>query len=149
MCIHSWLKRSPERRTAILACELAKYSADIGILSEFAGESSLEVGAGYTCYWTGKIPEERWKSNVGFAIRTSLTWQRASARGINDRIMVLRIPVSASQLVPLWACMACPPPHHDQLWQHERPVFQRTQLRRHCYAPAWQTVHHEQFESTC
>jgi hypothetical protein len=47
----------PERRTALVARELARYDIDIAALSEtrMAGEGSLvEAGAGYTFYWQGR-----------------------------------------------------------------------------------------------
>ena len=46
-----------ERRTAIVARELARYNADIAALSEIrlSGENQLsEKGAGYTFFWKGK-----------------------------------------------------------------------------------------------
>nr|VZI51381.1 unnamed protein product [Spirometra erinaceieuropaei] len=46
----------PERRTALVARELARYKVDIAALSEtrFSEQGQLEeVGAGYTFFWSG------------------------------------------------------------------------------------------------
>ena len=50
----------PERRTALVARELCRYSIDIAALSEtrFADEGQLtESGAGYTFFWCGRSAE--------------------------------------------------------------------------------------------
>ncbi|VDL96943.1 unnamed protein product [Schistocephalus solidus] len=47
----------PERRTALVARELARYNVDIAALSEtrFSDQGQLEeVGAGYTFFWSGR-----------------------------------------------------------------------------------------------
>nr|VZI39847.1 unnamed protein product [Spirometra erinaceieuropaei] len=47
----------PERRTALVARELARYKVDIAALSEtrFSEQGQLEeVGAGYTFFWSGR-----------------------------------------------------------------------------------------------
>ena len=87
----------PERRTALIGRELAKYNIDIAALSEtrLAGEGQLcEVGAGYTFYWSGRQPEERREAGVGFAIKTELVGKLAgSPKGLNDRLMTVKIPL--------------------------------------------------------
>ena len=65
----------PERRTALVGRELARYNIDIAALSEtrFAEEGHLkEVGAGYTFFWSGRSREERREAGVGFAIKNEL-----------------------------------------------------------------------------
>ena len=65
----------PERRTALIAKELAHYRIDIEALSEtrLADEGVLkEDGCGYTLFWRGKPEAEDRLHGIGFAIRTSL-----------------------------------------------------------------------------
>nr|VZI37710.1 unnamed protein product [Spirometra erinaceieuropaei] len=62
----------PERRTALVARELARY---IAALSEtrFSEQGQLEeVGAGYTFFWSGRSRAERRDAGVAFAIRTDI-----------------------------------------------------------------------------
>ena len=71
---------------------------DIAALSEtrFAGEGELcERGSGYTYFWSGKTPEERRESGVGFAIKSTLVSKMAGPpKAINDRLMTMRLPFS-------------------------------------------------------
>eukprot|EP00914_Ancora_sagittata_P010289 GHVO01019881.1.p1 GENE.GHVO01019881.1~~GHVO01019881.1.p1 ORF type:complete len:196 (+),score=11.23 GHVO01019881.1:905-1492(+) len=87
----------PERRSALIARELARYNVDIAALSEtrLADQGSLtEQGAGYTFYWQGRAQEERRQSGVGFAIRTDLAKKLTSLpQGVNDRLMTLRLQI--------------------------------------------------------
>ena len=87
----------PERRTALIAAELARYNIDIAALSEtrFAGEGELtEKTSGYTFFWSGRAPEERREAGVGFAIKTPLIGKLAcTPKGVNDRLMTLRLPL--------------------------------------------------------
>ena len=69
----SW--QGVRRRTALIACELARYNIDIAALSEtrLTDEGSLvEMGTGYTCFWSGLPTVARRIHGVGFAVRTSL-----------------------------------------------------------------------------
>ena len=88
----------PQRRTALVARELARYNIDIAALSEtrFAGEGQLcEKGAGYTFFWSGKAVEERREAGVGFAVRTSLVGKMVGVpKGVNDRLMTMQLPLS-------------------------------------------------------
>ena len=57
-----------QRRSALVARELARLDIDIAALSEvrFAEQGSLtEDGAGYTLFWSGKNKDERRLSGVG------------------------------------------------------------------------------------
>lgn len=87
----------PERRTALIGRELARYKLDIVALSEtrLAGEGQLtESGAGYTFFWSGRSAEERRDSGVGFAVQTRLVNKLSSLpKGINDRLMTLSFPL--------------------------------------------------------
>nr|VZI04174.1 unnamed protein product [Spirometra erinaceieuropaei] len=59
----------PERRTALVARELARYKVDIATLSEtrFSERGQLEeVDAGYTFFWSGRPRTERRDAGVAF-----------------------------------------------------------------------------------
>ena len=101
----------PQRRTALVATELARYDIDIAALSEtrFSGEGELtERGAGYTFFWSGRGPEERREAGVGFAVKSSLVSKLTSPpNGVNDRLMTMRLPLSHGQkFATLVSCYA-------------------------------------------
>nr|VZI51255.1 unnamed protein product [Spirometra erinaceieuropaei] len=87
----------PERRTALVARELARYKVDIAALSgtRFSEQGQLEeVGAGYTFFWSGRPRAERRDAGVAFAIRTDFVGRLPCLpQGINDRLMSLRLPL--------------------------------------------------------
>ncbi|BHF84965.1 hypothetical protein SprV_1002812000 [Sparganum proliferum] len=87
----------PERRTALVARELARYKVDIVALSEtrFSEQGQLEeVGAGYTFFWSGRPRTERRDAGVAFAIRNDIVGRLPCLpQGINDRLMSLRLPL--------------------------------------------------------
>nr|VZI08472.1 unnamed protein product [Spirometra erinaceieuropaei] len=87
----------PERRTALVARELARYKVDIAALSEtrFSEQGQLEeVGAGYTFFWSGRPRAERRDAGVAFAIRSDIVGRLSCLpQGINDRLMSLRLPL--------------------------------------------------------
>nr|VZI24541.1 unnamed protein product [Spirometra erinaceieuropaei] len=87
----------PERMTALVARELARYKVDIAALSEtrFSEQGQLEeVGAGYTFFWSGRPRAERRDAGVAFAIRTDIVGRLPCLpQGINDRLMSLRLPL--------------------------------------------------------
>ena len=91
----------PERRTALIAKELARYRIDIAALSEtrLADEGiPKEDAGGYTFFWRGKPEIEDRLHGVGFAIRTSLMKSVPSLPvGINERLMKLRLPLTKSR----------------------------------------------------
>ena len=80
--VTSWNVRTPQDtglgarlRTALIACELARYNIDIAALSEtrLRDECSLvEIGTGYTFLWSGLPKVARRIHGVGFAVRTAL-----------------------------------------------------------------------------
>ncbi|BHF59924.1 hypothetical protein SprV_0100288500 [Sparganum proliferum] len=87
----------PERRTVLVARELARYKVDIAALSEtrFSKQGQLEeVGAGYTFFWSGRPRTERRDAGVAFAIRNDIAGRLPCLpQGINDRLMSLRLPL--------------------------------------------------------
>nr|VZI00951.1 unnamed protein product [Spirometra erinaceieuropaei] len=87
----------PERRTALVARELARCKVDIAALSEtrFSEQGQLEeVGAGYTFFWSGRPKAERRDAGVAFAFRNVIVGRLPCLpKGINDRLMSLRLPL--------------------------------------------------------
>ena len=63
----------PERRTALVAMELAKYNIDIAALCEtrFSESGSLD-DLEYSFFWSGKPEGERREAGVGFAIKKDI-----------------------------------------------------------------------------
>ena len=63
----------PERRTALVAMELAKYNIDIAALCEtrFSESGSLN-DLEYSFFWSGKPEGERREAGVGFAIKKDI-----------------------------------------------------------------------------
>jgi len=95
----------PQRRSALVASELARLDIDIAALSEvrFAEQGSLsEQGACYTLYWSGKATDERRLSGVGFMMKTSIANRLHSLPvGHSDRIMSLRLPIQDNKFATL------------------------------------------------
>ncbi|VDM05140.1 unnamed protein product [Schistocephalus solidus] len=87
----------PERRTALVARELARYKVDIAALSDtrFSEQGQLEeVGAGYTFFWSGRPKAERHDAGVAFATRNeNVERLPCLPQGINARLMKLRLPL--------------------------------------------------------
>ena len=86
----------PERRTALVATELAKYNIDIVVLSEtrFHASGSLN-DLEYTFYWSGKPNDERKETGVGFSIKRDIVAKLTEmAQPVSDRIMTMRIPLT-------------------------------------------------------
>ncbi len=87
----------PQRRTALIGKELARYNVDIAALSEtrLAVEGELcERGSGYTLFWSVPGSEERREAGVGFAVKTTLIGKLAGLpKGVNDRLMTMKLPL--------------------------------------------------------
>ncbi|KAF7252753.1 Craniofacial development protein 2 [Varanus komodoensis] len=87
----------PERRTALVFRELARFNIDIAALCEtrLANEGQLtETGGGYTFFWCGCSSDERRESGVGFAVKNHLVPILARLpKGVNDRLMTLHLPL--------------------------------------------------------
>nr|VZI33651.1 unnamed protein product [Spirometra erinaceieuropaei] len=63
-------RNRPERRTALVAQDLARYKVDIAALSEtwFSEQGQLqEMDAGYTFIWSARPKAERRDAGVAFA----------------------------------------------------------------------------------
>ena len=89
------------RRTALIACVLARYNIDIAALSEtrHPDEGSLVVmGTGYTFFWSGQPKDAHRIHCVGFAVRTALLQStQESPIAIDERLMTLRLPLAKNR----------------------------------------------------
>ena len=88
----TWL--AARRRTALIACELARYNIDIAALSEtkLPDEGCLvEMGTDYSFFWSGLPNDAHRIHGVGFAARTALLQStEESPITIDERLMTLR-----------------------------------------------------------
>ena len=85
------------RRTALIACELARYNIDKAALSEtrLPDEGSLvEIGTGYTSFWSGQPKVAHRIHGVGLAARTALLQSKEYPIAINERLVTLRVPLA-------------------------------------------------------
>ncbi|BHF65552.1 hypothetical protein SprV_0200856500 [Sparganum proliferum] len=102
----------PERRTALVVRELARYKVDIAALSEtrFSEQGQLEeVGAGYTFFWSGRPRTEKRDAGVAFAIRNDIVGRLPCLpQGINDRLMSLRLPLWGGKFATIISAYAPP-----------------------------------------
>ena len=93
----------PERRTALVAMEVAKYNIDIAAVcetrfSESGGFNDLE----YSFFWSGKPEEERREAGVGFAIKKNIiTNLMEMPRPVSDKIITMRLPLSNDNFTTL------------------------------------------------
>ena len=106
--VASWNVRTPQdtglgarRRTALIACELARYNIDIAALSEtrLPDEGTLvEMGTGYTYFWSGLPTVDRRIHDVGISARTALFQStQESPIAIDERLMTLRLPLAKNR----------------------------------------------------
>ena len=117
-----------ERRTVLVARELARYHVDIAALSETrrANEGQVtEDGIGYCLFCSGPTNEERREAGVGFAIRSHLVSKlvRLSLpRGLNDRLIVMQLQLTNKQKATLISAyaptMTNPEEVNDQFYEH-------------------------------
>nr|VZI22963.1 unnamed protein product [Spirometra erinaceieuropaei] len=102
----------PERRTALVAGELARYKVDIAALSEtrFSEQGQLEeVGADYTFFGSGRHRTDRRNAGIVFAIRNDIVGRLSCLpQGLNDRLMSPRLPVLGSKSVTIISVYAPP-----------------------------------------
>ena len=86
----------PERRTALVAMELAKYNINIAALYETRlSESGSLNDLEYSFCWSGKPKGERREAGVGFAIKKVIvTKLTEKPRPVSDRIMTMKLPLS-------------------------------------------------------
>ena len=89
------------RRTALIAYELARYKIDIAALSEtrLPDEGSLvEMGTGYTFFWSGLPTVARRIHGAGLAVRTAILQStQESPIAIDERLVTLRLPLAKNR----------------------------------------------------
>ncbi|BHF78883.1 hypothetical protein SprV_0602200000 [Sparganum proliferum] len=101
----------PERRTALVDRELARYKVDTVALSEtrFSEQGHLEVGAGYTYFWGDRFRAERRDAGVAFAIWNDIVGRLPCLpQSINDRLMGLRLPLRGGEFATIVSVYASP-----------------------------------------
>ena len=85
----------PERRTALIAMELKRYSIDIAALSEtrLADQGKLrEAASGYTFYWVGNPAEGAREHGVCFAVADRIIpLVSGEPNGISSRVISMRL----------------------------------------------------------
>lgn len=95
----------PERRTALIARELACYCINIAVLSKtrLAEEGSVdELKGGFTFFWKGKAKDEERIHGVGLASKTSVLKQLPDLpTSVNERLMKFRFPLNRTRHVTL------------------------------------------------
>ncbi|KAF7241799.1 Craniofacial development protein 2 [Varanus komodoensis] len=100
----------PERRTALVTRELARFNIDKAALCEthLANEGQLtETGGGYTFFWCGHSSDERHESGVGFAVKNHLVPKLARLpKGVNDRLMTMHLPLPRGKQATLISAYA-------------------------------------------
>ncbi|BHF64636.1 hypothetical protein SprV_0200764200 [Sparganum proliferum] len=83
-------RNRPERRTTLVARELARYKVGIAALSEtpFSKQGQLEeVGTGYTFFWSGRPKAEQRAAGVAFVIWNDVVGRLpCQPQGFNDRL---------------------------------------------------------------
>ncbi|VDL92909.1 unnamed protein product [Schistocephalus solidus] len=107
----------PERRTALVARELARYKVHIAALSEtrLSEHGQLEeVNVGYTFFWSGRPKAERRDAGVAFAIRNDIVGRLPCLpQGINDRLMSLRLPLRGDKFATIISAYTPPMKSYD------------------------------------
>ena len=106
----------PERRTALVAMELAKYNIDIAALCEtrFSESGSLN-DLEYSFFWSGKPEEERREAGVGFAIKKDIVTKLTEMpRLVSDRIMTMSLPLSKDNFTTIIRVYAPTMTHPDE-----------------------------------
>ena len=95
----TWL--GARRSTALIACELARYDIYIAALSEtrLPDEGSLvEMGTGYTFFWSGQPKDAFHIHDVVLAARTALLQStHESPIAIEERFITLRLPLAKNR----------------------------------------------------
>ena len=100
----------PQRRSALVARELARLDIDIAALRQvrFAEQGSIwEGGAGYTLFWSGKKKDESRLSGVSFMIKTSTARKLQNLPvGHSDLIMSLKLPIQDNKFATVLSVYA-------------------------------------------
>ncbi|VDL90930.1 unnamed protein product [Schistocephalus solidus] len=101
-----------EDPTAELAREMLRHKVDIAAMSgtRFSEQVELvEVCAGYTFVWSGRPNTERRDTGVAFAIQNDIVGRLPClTRGINDRLLSIRLPLRGDMFATLISAYAPP-----------------------------------------
>ncbi|VDL88707.1 unnamed protein product [Schistocephalus solidus] len=101
-----------ERRTALVACEMARYKVNIAALSEtrFSEQGQLEeVGAGYTIFWSGRPKAELCDAGFASAIRNDIVGSLPYLpQRINERLMSLHLLLQGDKFATIISAYASP-----------------------------------------
>ncbi|XP_069998486.1 uncharacterized protein [Penaeus vannamei] len=99
----------PERKTALVDRELARYGIDIAALSEtrLTGHGNL-TEQNYTFYWSGGVSHQ---AGVAFAIQNGLRLE-SFPEGISNRLMKLGLPLSSKCQLTLLSVYALTMTHY-------------------------------------
>ncbi|BHF69609.1 hypothetical protein SprV_0301265500 [Sparganum proliferum] len=105
----------PERRTALVTRQLARYIAALS-KTRFSEQGQLEeVGTGYTLLWSHRPKAERLDAAVAFAIRTDIVGQLPCLpRDINNQLMSLCPPLLGSNFATIINAYAPPLTSFDE-----------------------------------
>ena len=106
----------PERRRALIDRELDRYKVDIAALSETRlADVGEEHEANYTFFWSGKPASVKRESGVGFAIKSCLVPKLiGKPKAINDRLMVVKIPLPQKRTATIISVYAPTMQHTDE-----------------------------------
>ena len=94
----------PQRRTALVSHELARYNIDITAVSEtrLSDEGQLKESSGYTFFWKGLPSGEFRHAGVGFAVRSSLLDHLVELpSGFSECIMSCRLDLGSNRFLTL------------------------------------------------
>ncbi|VDL97168.1 unnamed protein product [Schistocephalus solidus] len=121
MTVGALRSNRPERRTARVARELARYNVDIAALSgtRFSEQGQMKkVGAGYTFFWSGRQRAERRDAGVAFVIRNDIVRRLPCLpQGVNDRLMSLCLPLRGDQFATIISGMTSSDSAKDKFYE--------------------------------
>nr|VZH99977.1 unnamed protein product [Spirometra erinaceieuropaei] len=102
----------PERRTALVAHELACYKVDIAALSEtrFSEQGKLEeLGASHTFVWSGRPKAERRYESIALDNPNDIMGRLSCLpQSINDRLMSLHLPLREDRFATIVSVYVSP-----------------------------------------
>ena len=107
----------PQRRTALVCRGLGRYGIQIAELSEMLGRSKkLVLSIPSSGMENGRKSEERREAGIGFAIKSDYVGKLSGLpKGINDRLMTLRLPLSGNKHATIASAYAPTTTHPDEV----------------------------------
>nr|VZI40152.1 unnamed protein product [Spirometra erinaceieuropaei] len=116
MRIHDDLRQSKEQSTGTEGSRTgAQQGGHRGTLrTRFSEQGQLEVGAGYTFFWSGRLKAELRDAGIAFVIRNDIVGRLPCLpQGINDRLMSLRLPLRGGEFATIIEAYALPKTSSD------------------------------------